>query len=107
MKRIVSMAVMLLLILLLAACEDSSRWQGTYAGQRPGPEAGAVTLRLEADGKGQWEIDGESTLLRWEKRQGALWLHFKSGAVLLARPEEAAGALVLELPSVGTLHLDK
>jgi hypothetical protein len=100
-------AAWLLLALLLAACGEPSRLRGVYSGQSSGPAAASVLLRLMDDGKGQWEIDGESTPLRWEERDGALWLHLRSGGVILARPHAQDGALIVELPTVGRLRLSR
>jgi hypothetical protein len=64
-------------------------------------------LTLQSGGKGQWTADQESTPLRWEERSGALWLHLKTGGVMVAqlRPEERA--LTTELPGIGRLVLRK
>jgi len=66
-----------------------------------------VTLVLQAGGKGQWTAEQESTPLRWEERSGALWLHLKTGGVMVAQPVPGQQALTLELPGVGSLYLRK
>jgi hypothetical protein len=66
-----------------------------------------VTLVLQAGGKGQWTAEQESTPLRWEERSGDLWLHLKTGGVVVARPVPRQEALVLDLPGVGSLTLRK
>jgi hypothetical protein len=99
------LAGLMLIGLLSAACESRSVWEGRYVGQTgPGP-GGAVTLILQAGGKGQWSADQESTPLRWEERSGALWLHLKSGGVMVAQLIPVEKALSLELPGVGALVL--
>jgi len=70
-------------------------------------DAAAVTLILETGGKGQWIIDQESTPLQWEERSGALWLHFKTGVVVIARPNPANQALTVEIPGADSLLLRK
>jgi len=70
-------------------------------------DAAAVTLILETGGKGQWIIDQESTPLQWEERSGALWLHFKTGGVVIARPNPADQALTVEIPGTDLLILRK
>jgi hypothetical protein len=67
----------------------------------------AVTLILEAGGKGQWIIDQEITLLQWEERSGALWLHFKTGGVVIARPNSTDQALTVEIPGADSFLLRK
>jgi hypothetical protein len=98
---------MLLASLLGGSCESRSQWEGRYAGQAGENPALAVVLTLQSGGKGQWTADQESTPLRWEERSGALWLHLKTGGVMVAqfRPEERA--LTTELPGIGRLVLRK
>jgi hypothetical protein len=60
---------------------------------------------LQSGGKGQWVAEQESTPLRWEERSGALWLHLKSGGVMVAQTIPSEKALALELPGIGTLLL--
>jgi hypothetical protein len=74
------------------------------AGQDP---AVAVTLMLQGGGKGQWTADQENTPLRWEERSGALWLHLKTGGVMVAQPKPAEKVLSIELPGIGLLVLKK
>jgi len=45
--------------------------------------------------------------VRWKKRQGALWLHVKSGGVLIARPLDNEKMLSVSLPGSGNVFLKK
>jgi hypothetical protein len=101
------LAGLLLAGLLSASCESRSVWEGRYVGQPGQDPAGAVTLTLQTGGKGQWMAAQESTPLRWEERSGALWLHLKSGGVVVARLIPAEKALSVELPGVGMFLLQK
>jgi hypothetical protein len=97
----------LLIGLLIWACEFRSAWEGRYVGSTGQGAAGAVALTLQAGGKGQWTPEQESTSLRWEERGGAIWLHLKTGGVMVAQPVPAQQALTLDLPGVGALTLRK
>jgi hypothetical protein len=98
----------LLLAGLLGSCGSGSSWEGRYVGQTGKDPAVAVILTLQAGGKGQWTADQESTPLRWEERSGALWLHLKTGGVIVAQPRPLAeNALSLELPGIGVFLLRK
>lgn len=101
------LAGMLLASLLGGSCESRSQWEGRYAGQPGENPALAVTLTLQSGGKGQWTVDQESTPLRWEERGGALWLHLKTGGVMVAQFEAEERALTIELPGIGRLFLRK
>jgi hypothetical protein len=92
---------------LMGACGPSSGWEGRYAGRDTRQAGGVPVLHLQGEGKGRWEVDGESTPLRWEERQGALWLHLQAGGVIAARPGGRAGTLELSLPGVGPLRLTR
>ncbi|MGE5259056.1 MAG: hypothetical protein ACM3KE_20465 [Hyphomicrobiales bacterium] len=107
MKQAYRLSALLLVGWLAWACDSGSAWEGRYASQPGHDPGGTVTLILQPDGKGQWVAEQESTPLRWEERSGALWLHLKSGAVMVARRIPAEGALTIELPGVGTLLLRK
>ena len=106
MKRAALWGVWLVIAgLVFCACESSSNWEGRYVS--PATEDALVTLTLQADGKGLWVVDQESTLVRWKKRQGALWLHVKSGGVLIAQPQDNGKALSVGLPGGGNVLLKK
>lgn len=91
------------LCLLIAAgvffgCEPKSAWVGNYEAQPGHGHTGAVTLSLQADGKGSWTAAPEIIPLRWEERKGTLWLHLRSGGVLVGRPITAGKAVAVDMP---------
>lgn len=98
--------LMLVCIATIWSCGSGPGWMGKYAAVNSS-DAAAVTLILETGGKGQWIIDQESTPLQWEERSGALWLHFKTGGVVIARPNPADQALTVEIPGTDLLILRK
>jgi hypothetical protein len=91
--------------LVLSACESGSGWEGKYVS--PATEGVQVTLTLQADGKGLWMVDQESTPVRWKMRRSALWLHVKSGGVLIAHPLDNEKALSVGLPGGANVLLKK
>jgi hypothetical protein len=107
MNRTHRLLVLLLIGLLLWACESKPSWDGRYVGQAGQGLAAPVTLVLQAGGKGQWTAEQESTPLRWEERSGALWLHLKTGGVIVAQPALGQQALTVDLPGFGSLTLRK
>jgi hypothetical protein len=107
MRRARWLPALLLIGLLNWACESKLSLEGRYAGQPGQGPAGEVTLVLQSGGKGQWTTDQETTSLRWEERSGALWLHLKTGGVMVARPVNGQQALALDLPGAGSLTLRK
>ncbi len=97
----------MLVCLLLWSCESRPGWQGKYVSPPGSDPAAAVTLILESGGKGQWIIAQESTPLQWEQRTGALWLHFKTGGVVIARPHPSDQTLAVEIPGSMSVRLHK
>jgi len=93
--------------LALAACDYPSRWEGRYAAEGGDGLQGRVVLRLQPEGKGQWTSQAETTLLRWEERQGRLWLHTGTGAVLLGTPREDGRVLEVAVPAAGRFTFRK
>lgn len=101
------LAALLALVLMVGACESRSQWEGRYASQAGRDPAVTVTLTIHGDGKGQWTADQENTPLRWEERGGALWLHLKTGGVMVAQTKPGDKSLTIELPGIGLLVLKK
>jgi hypothetical protein len=90
--------------LLMWGCEPATQFEGRYEG-REAPIS-RVSLTLQAGGKGAWTVEQETTPLRWEIRDGTVWLHFKGGGVIAARPIDGAQqTLMVELPGIGTVRL--
>jgi len=105
MSRAHRLLALLLIGFLSGACESKPSWEGRYVGPAGQGLAAPVTLVLQAGGKGQWTAEQESTPLRWEERRGALWLHLKTGGVIVAQPALGQKALTLDLPGFGPLTL--
>jgi hypothetical protein len=106
MMRVFFRAVWLVIAgLVFCACESDLGWQGRYVS--PTQDGVQVTLTLQSDGNGLWMVDQESTPVRWKKRQGALWLHVKTGAVLIAQPQNNEKTLSVSLPGGGNILLKK
>ena len=97
--------VMVLVGLTVCACGREPGWMGKYVAVHPSESALTVTVHLESGGKGQWIIEQESTPLQWEERKGALWLHFKTGGVVIARTDAANQSLTVEIPGSDSLRL--
>lgn len=98
---------MMLICLTICACGSDAGWEGKYAALQASDGAAASTLILEAGGKGQWISDQESTPLQWEERGGDVWLHFKTGGVIIVKRDSADQALTVEIPGADSVLLRK
>ncbi|MGD9975685.1 MAG: hypothetical protein AB7S77_21720 [Desulfatirhabdiaceae bacterium] len=96
-----------LAVWFLCACESRTGWEGRYVSPETGASSPAISLTLQADGKGLWQVDQESTPIRWEKRQGALWLHVRTGGVLIADIQPGQNTITVRLPGSGPVFLQK
>ena len=93
--------------LLSCSCQSGTNREGKYVSQQTVDAGFSVTLILNSDGKGYWVSADENTPLRWEKRRGALWLHVKSGGVLIAEPVAAGQTLEIDVPGQGSIRFEK
>ena len=98
---------MMLICLTICSCDTGAGWEGKYAASQLSDRTAAVTLILEAGGKGQWIIDQESTPLQWEERGGDVWLHFKTGGVIIAKSDSADQSFTVEIPGSDSVLLRK
>ena len=99
--------LMLVCISTIWSCGTGPGCGGKYIAVQNSDGGAARALIFAACGKAQWIIDQESTPLQWEERSGALWLHFKTGGVVIARPNPADQALTVEIPGADSLLLRK
>lgn len=98
---------MMLVCLMVWSCDPGPEWAGKYVAMDDSGTADAVALVLEPGGKGQWIAHQESTPLQWEERGGDVWLHFKTGGVVIARPHSADRGLAVEIPGAASFILRK
>jgi len=98
---------LILVWLFLWSCEPKPGWEGQYVSLPASDFIGAVTLILESGGNGRWIIDQESTPLQWEPHASSLWLHFKTGGVVIARFSPSDQTLTVEIPGSISILLRK
>lgn len=97
----------MLVCLTIGSCDTGVGWAGKYAALQTSDTEAAVTLILKAGGKGEWIIDQESTPLQWEERGGDVWLHFKTGGVIIARSYSTDQTLSVKIPGLDSVLLRK
>ena len=91
-----------LLLLALAACSSNEHALiGRYAGETP---HGPISLELKDTGKGTWATPDEDITVAWELRGGEVWLHTRSGGVVICtvQPDRS---LTAKVPGVGRVDL--
>ncbi len=101
-------ALMLLLIAAAVACSCGQREalagkyeavSGTAAGQV------ALTLELQADGKGYWSVETDNAPFRWDLHKNTIRLHTPTGGVIQGTLDR--GSLRISLPGQGVITFTK
>ena len=85
-----------------AACSDVSHLEGKYQ-SLPTAER-FVLLELQPNGQGTWETDFDVVTFRWKVRGQEIWLHTRTGGVLVGRIV-GRDHLQIEIPGVGRIDL--
>ncbi len=58
-----------------------------------------------ANGQGSWSIEEDNASFKWEIRENEIWLHTKSGGLIVGRI--VGEAIVINLPGVGEYYFKK
>ncbi|MFP5211988.1 MAG: hypothetical protein ACLGPL_01275 [Acidobacteriota bacterium] len=98
-----------LLLLVLLATLSSCQYENSLAGRYEAVDVSTgskLHLLLGSDGKGRWSLAREETLFTWEKKGDEVWLHSKTGGVLIGKIDEG-GALYFNLPGIGEFRFEK
>ena len=84
----------------MLACGSGNGLAGKY-GAADGPDRLPVPVDLElgTNGRGSWTTDTDTVPFKWELRGNALWLHMKSGGVIVGRID--GSDIWLRLPGMG------
>ncbi len=102
-SRMLFSALVLCFLLPGGGC-DRGREEKALAGEyeakivRNG-ESTTVAMLLRPDRKGEWTLDYDNVSFTWEKRNQEIWLHTKSGGVIVGKLEN--GDIVFRLPGGG------
>jgi hypothetical protein len=99
-SRILFSALALCCLLTGGGCDrgrDEKALAGKYEAQivRNGKPT-AVAMVLRPDRKGEWNVEYDNAPFTWEKRNREIWLHTKTGGVIVGKLEN--GEIVFRLP---------
>ncbi len=103
-KRAIGWRVLLLAVILggaLWACTDQRVFEGTYTSNEAAQE-GQITLTLCAGGEGTWDASMDTVAFRWKVRGAEIWLHTRTGGVVLGRVLDQ-NRLSVDVPGVGNV----
>ncbi len=95
------------LVLIWGGCNNSREIPGKYLAElKEAPVSVSIKLELGANGQGSWDMKGERVFFRWETKGQEVWLHTKSGGVVVGRIL-GQGAIEIRLPGTETLSFRK
>ena len=98
--------VFIVFLVLMLSCEDREKLVGKYQvdGNQNLPSQ-TISLELMANGQGSWSIEEDNAFFKWEIRAKEIWLHTKSGGVIVGRI--VGETIEINLPGVGEYYFKK
>ena len=91
---------------LTTGCEERGRLSGRYVADidenRLSP---TISLELMDNGQGSWSTEEDSVSFKWEIRESEIWLHTKSGGVIVGKI--VGETIEINLPGVGEYYFEK
>jgi len=100
------MMVLVFSLLLAMSCQDRGRLSGRYAaGGDENQDSLTISLELMANGQGSWSIEEDNVSFKWEIRENEIWLHTKSGGVIVGKI--VGETIEINLPAAGEYYFKK
>ncbi|WP_028573606.1 hypothetical protein [Desulfonatronovibrio hydrogenovorans] len=99
-NTMIKLIPVVLLLIVISACTDQSAMTGTYKGAEKDAPGVQSQIVLKDNGEGTWETDIDLVQFRWKVRGSEIWLHTKTGGVILGTL--TPDGFHLDLPNVGT-----
>jgi hypothetical protein len=91
---------------LTTGCEERGRLSGRYVADidenRLSP---TISLELMDNGQGSWSTEEDNVSFKWEIRENEIWLHTKSGGVIVGKI--VGETIEINLPGVGEYYFEK
>ena len=103
--RLNRLVVLIPFLLILASCQDSHELAGAYQA-RDAATSSTFQLVLGPDGKGHWTVSREEISFSWEKRGDEVWLHSRTGGVIVGKVGKD-DCIDVALPGVGKFRFEK
>jgi len=93
--------ILILILLALVSCGHKHDPVGRYEAKHPS-EGSTIQMLLKADGKGQWTIARENIHFGWEQKGEEVWLHSRTGGVIVGKIDKD-GSIDVDVPGAGRL----
>ena len=93
-------------LVLMVSCEGRGKLVGKYrADTNENRQSVTIFLELLANGQGSWSIEEDNASFKWEIREDAIWLHTRSGGVIVGKI--VGETIEIHLPGVGEYYFKK
>jgi len=98
--------VFIVFLVLMVSCEGRDKFVGKYqAYTNKNRQSLTIFLELMANGQGSWSIEEDNASFKWEIREKEIWLHTKSGGVIVGKIN--GETIEIHLPGVGEYYFKK
>jgi len=93
-------------LVLIVSCEDTEKLLGKYqADTNKNRQSANIFLELMDNGQGSWSTEEDSVSFKWEIRENEIWLHTKSGGVIVGKI--VGETIKITLPALGEYDFKK
>ena len=105
-RRSLLLGVSTFFLLFTWSCENREYLIGKYqAVINVNGESQTIFLELMANGRGSWSGEEDNITFKWESKQDAIWLHTKSGGLIVAKV--VGETIEMDVPSLGEYKFKK
>ena len=103
--RLPRLFVLILFLSAFASCRYGHELVGTYHAEDPSTGS-TLQMVLSPDGKGHWIVTRENIPFTWEHRGGEVWLHSRTGGVIVGKIGKD-DCIDVVLPDIGKFRFEK
>jgi hypothetical protein len=89
------------IMFISAGCAEQPDMAGTYKEVSIAAPRSHSIIELKDNNEGIWETDIDEISFRWSVRDNDVWLHTKTGGLIIARITDQG--FIIELPEAGSL----
>jgi len=104
-KSIPFCLVFIMAIFIFAGCAEQPDMAGTYQQVSIAAPRSHSIIELKDNNEGVWETDIDAISFRWSIRDDEVWLHTKTGGLIIARITDQG--FIIELPEAGSFEFHR
>jgi len=106
LPQFLMLMVLVFSLLFAMSCEDRGSLSGRYVADIDKNQISpTISLELMANGQGSWSTEEDNISFKWEIREGEIWLHTKSGGVIVGKI--VGETIEINLPGISEYYFKK